>query len=480
MPDTPDAASIEQPQLESRLLYGDLRRQVLWLALPVLAEQLLNYAVGLTDTFLSGRISADATSAVGIGAYVNWLVEIIFAVIGTGTSALVARHWGARERDAANRIASCALALALVLGVLAAAMLYAFAPAFGAALGLKPHVNEVTTRFLRISCIGHLFSSICFIGGSVLRGSGQMRVPMVVLGCVSVLNVILTSTLVFGVKGITGGWGVEGIAIGTVIARSFGAALMGVVLATGRTQLKASPSLRALRDWESVKRILLIGTPAACDGLLMWFGHMTFVRIIASLGSNTDENPALAAHMVFIEVEAVTYLPAWAWGTAAATMIGQCLGANMPERARQSAHVAARQVCVLGTLVMLLFYFASGQIYSLMHLDPAVGTLGAPALAALAWMEVPLVIAIVYTASIRGAGDTIAPLLINCACVFGIRLTVGALGAIVLDWGLFGAWLGMAVDVTVRAIVFSIYFRYGRWSRLHAAPVPIEAVEGPK
>lgn len=465
MPDASDAESTQQPLLESRLLHGDLRRQVFWLALPVLAEQLLNYAVGLTDTFLSGRISADATAAVGIGAYVNWLVEIIFAVIGTGTSALVARHWGAGERAAANRIAGCALALAVVLGVIAAGVLYVFAPAFGAALGLVPAVNEVTTRFLRISCVGHLFSSICFIGGSVLRGSGQMRVPMAVLGCVSVLNVLLTSMLVFGVPYLTSGWGVDGIATGTVIARCFGAVLMSVVLASGMTELRAFPNWRSLWDWESVRRILRIGAPAACDGLLMWLGHMTFVRIIASFGSKADSNVALAAHMVFIEVEAVTYLPAWAWGTAAATMIGQCLGANLPDRARRSAHAAVQQACVLATVVMLLFFFASGPIYSLMHRDPAVGALGAPALAALAWMEIPLVIAIVYTASIRGAGDTFAPLVINAACVFGIRLTVGALGAIVFDGGLFGAWCGMAVDVSVRAIVFSIYFRRGRWSQ---------------
>ena len=105
------------------------------------------------------------------------------------------------------------------------------------------------------------------------------------------------------------------------------------------------------------------------------------------------------------------------------------------------------------------------MIYGVMHTDPAVGAVGAPALSALALMEIPLAIAIVYTVSVRGSGDTFAPLVINAACVFGVRLTVGYACTHYFDGGLLGAWFGMAVDVTVRAILISCYFRWGRWSK---------------
>ena len=175
---------------------------------------------------------------------------------------------------------------------------------------------------------------------------------------------------------------------------------------------------------------------------------MLFLRIIAGLGSGEQANAALAAHIVFIEVEAVTYMPAWAWGTASATLIGQCLGAGLPDRARRGAHLAMAQAALLAACVSVVFYFGSATIYGWMHTDPAVGAVGAPALSALALMEIPLAIAIVYTVSVRGSGDTFAPLVINAACVFGVRLTVGYVCTHFYNGGLLGAWFGMAVDVT--------------------------------
>lgn len=292
----------------------------------------------------------------------------------------------------------------------------------------------------------------------------MMRVPMFVLGLVSVLNVIFSTALVFGVGPIPE-IGLDGVAAGTVLARLVGAGLMLFVLG-GRSDLHAIPSLVALRDFATMWRVLKIGAPAATDGMLYWLGHVLFVRLIAGIGSGEQANTALAAHTVFVQVEAITYMPAWAWGTAAATFIGQCLGAKLPERARSGAHRAAIQAACWASLTTVVFLTASPLIFAAMHDDPLVAQMGAPALQALSWMEIPLVLAIVYTISVRGAGDTFAPLIINTLCVFGVRLTVGYAGTHWWHWGLYGAWLGMATDVTLRAVVIGIYFRSGRWMRM--------------
>lgn len=447
----------------SDILTGSLRRTVLLLALPVLGEQLFNYLVGLGDTFLSGRISAAATSAVGVAAYVNWLVELLFSLVGLGTTALVARHWGAGERDDARRVARSALALAAVLGLLSIGLMSVVAPVFGGVLHLTDEGRALATRYLRLTCVAHLMTSLTLTGGAILRGSGQMRGPMIIQGLVTVLNVCFSSLLVFG-PGPLPSIGFDGIAWGTILSRVIGCAAMLWMLHAS-SEVQASISMAALRDRHTILRILRIGLPGVVDGICLWTGHFTFLKIISSLGSGAMREAIFAAHVIGIEVEALNYLPASAWGMAAATLIGQNLGAGQKERARLGGHEAVLQACLLAAATSLVFYFGAGQIYRLMHSDELVGTVGVPAMQVLAVFEIPLSTAIVYIAAVRGSGNTVAPLLINLCGVFGLRLTLGYWLGVVCGYGLVGAWWGMGIDVTARAIAVALYFRFGRWDQ---------------
>jgi putative MATE family efflux protein len=450
---------------DARILSGNIRTTVLFLALPILAEQMLSFLVGFTDTWLSGRINAEATSAIGVAAYVNWLGELMAAFVGTGATALVARYWGAGQRDKAGAIAQCAMAYAFVFGVFATALIYSLAPTLGVFLGLESSSQEIAVRYLRIACFCQFFSSILMIGAASLRGSGNMMTPMLILGLVSVLNVIISSVLVLGDR-FTWLWdfGVEGIAYGTIAARIIGAALMLLALARGKSGLQAAPKLKSLRDSESLRRILKIGGPVAFDGVLLWTGHFLFLRIIAGIGDGGDLSRAtFAAHIVGIQIEALNYLPAWAWGTAAATMIGQCLGAQKPERAISSGHEAGIQAGIVGLLASFFFFFGAPWIFTFMHKDPLVAEVGVPAMQILALFEVPLALAIAYLVAIRGSGETLRPALINFVGIFGIRLTLAVW--LTAEMGLRGAWLAVGIDVTIRAIVIILYFRAGRWSQ---------------
>lgn len=453
------------PKPDSRILTGNLRLTVLVLALPVLAEQMLSFLVGITDTWLSGRISSEATSAIGVAAYVNWLGELISAFVGTGATALIARHWGAGERDHANRIARCAVSSAFVGGLFATVLMYALAPTLGQILGLKDSSYDIAVRYLQITSFSQFFSSILLIGSASLRGAGNMTSPMLILGLVSVLNVIFSSALVMGTK-IPWLWdmGVDGIAYGTIASRLIGAAWMLWALARGKSGLSVAPSLASLLDLESLKRLLRIGGPVAFDGILLWSGHFLFLKIIAGIGNGDGLATAtFAAHVVGIQIEALNYLPAWAWGTAAATIIGQCLGAGKPDRARQSGNEAALQAAIVGLFAGLFFFFGASLIFNFMHDDPQVAEVGVPAMKLIALFEIPLALAVTYLVAIRGSGETLRPALLNFAGIFGIRLTLAYW--LVQDMGLKGAWLAMGVDITIRAIVIIIYFRRGAWAK---------------
>jgi multidrug resistance protein, MATE family len=465
-PDANDESDSDQHESpDSRILSGNLRTTVLILALPVLAEQMLSFLVGFTDTWLSGRISAQATSAIGVAAYVNWLGELLSAFVGTGATALIARHWGAGQRDTANAIARCAVTYAFIGGIFATAVVYFLSPMLGDFLGLEAESQDIAVRYLRIACYSQFFSSILMIGAASLRGSGNMTTPMMILGLVSVLNVIFSSALVMG-SSVSWLWdfGVEGIAYGTIAARAVGAVLMLLALARAKSGLRATLRLKSLRDFDSLRRIVRIGGPVAFDGILLWVGHFLFLRIIAGVGGGDEYSRAtFAAHIVGIQIEALNYLPAWAWGTAAATMIGQCLGGGKPERAKQSGHEAGIQAGMLGAVASLVFFFGASFIYTFMHKDPLVAEVGVPAMKILALFEIPLAVAIAYLVAIRGSGETLRPAVINFIGIFGIRLTCAYW--LIDEMGLRGAWLAVGIDVTIRAIVIVWYFQRGNWLR---------------
>jgi Na+-driven multidrug efflux pump len=211
------------------------------------------------------------------------------------------------------------------------------------------------------------------------------------------------------------------------------------------------------------KRILVIGVPAALDGLIMWVGHFMFLMVISRLASGDAGEAIFAAHVVGIRVEALTYLPAVAWGAAAATLVGQSLGAANPARAKAVGNEAMRQCVAVGFVMTILLFVNAPWIYAVMHSDPAVGVVGVPALRLLACFQVPVVLSIVYVYALRGAGDTRFPLLMTCLGVIGIRVPLSYLCGIVLDGGLVGAWIGMCGDLLLRSILATWRFNRGDW-----------------
>jgi putative MATE family efflux protein len=444
------------------LLAGNLRRTVFVLALPVLGEQFLHYLVGLTDTWLSGRISSAATSAVGLGAYVGWLASLFFSLIATGTTALVARHWGAGEIDEANRVTNRSIALAMVIGAVFYALLFVLAPWFARLLEMHGEIGRTVVRYLRLDGIGYVFMSLSVVGSAALRGSGDMRTPMLVLGLVNVINMAVSSALVFG-PGPIPAIGIDGIVAGTVVARFSGGLLLLAVLARGSHDLRLRRRELRVRG-ATVRRILRIGIPAGIEGGVMWAGHFVFLMIIANLSAAGRSSDVFAAHMVGIRVEALTYLPAVAWGAAAATLIGQSLGAKRSDRALRGGHEAALQCSLLAALISLAFYVGARPIYELMHTEPAVVEIGIAPFRLLALFQVPLVWSIVYVFALRGAGDTRFPLVFTLIGTLLVRVPAAYVCGIVLKGGLYGAWIGMCGDVALRAVFALVRFSRGRWT----------------
>ncbi len=438
-----------------------LGRQLFWLAMPVLGEQLLILGVGQWDTFLAGQISKTATAAVGVAAYVGWAATLLFSLVGTGTTALVSRAWGAGDRAAGNHLFNQSVPLALITGLLALGLIWNGAPALATFQNQTGAAHEISVNYLRMDALSHPFSALTLVGGAALRGAGDMRASLVIMLVVNTLNAILSSCLVFG-WGIVKPWGVSGIVGGTVISRVIGGLLMLVMLLRGRSGLRLQLGELWFR-WKSVVRILRIGVPAVVDSACTWVGHFLFIWVVSHLANGGLGQAIFAAHHIGLGVEALTYLPAVAWGTASATLIGQSLGAGNVSQARRIGHLAVLQCGGLTVCAALFYYFGADLVYRVMSQDQQVRAIGAPALRFVAFFQVPLGMAIIYIFSLRGAGDTRTPMLFAIGSTLCIRVPLAYLFGIVLEGGLIGAWTGMVVDNSIRAALATYRYSRGGW-----------------
>ena len=435
---------------------GPLRSTLIWLALPVLAESILNSLVGLVDTWLAGRISAVATSAVGLASYVGWLASMLAMMVGTGTTALVARFVGSGRVSRANWYMNQSISLSVFVGIASFLILVTAAPTLARYSNMTGQAYDIAVHYLRIDAVGNMFLCVLMAGCAALRGAGNMRAPMFLYALLNAVNIVASIYYTFGLD-----FGVRGIVYGTVTAQIVGAAALLGMLIRGHAGLTLRRHEMRL-VWAHASRILRIGVPAAADGTIMWANHFVFIAIVTRVMPGILGQASFAAHVIAVRVEAFTYLPATAWAAAAATMIGQALGAGNPKRALRAGHEAVFQCGLLSVVTAGLFYVFAESVYEQMTIDPLVRAAGVEPFRVLALMQPLLAAAIVYIWGMRGAGDTRFPMLISIMGV-PIRLTLGYYFGIVLQWGLLGAWMGMFGDMTWRAYAATRRFLGGKW-----------------
>jgi putative MATE family efflux protein len=449
-------------QLDS-LPRGTLNRQVFVLALPMLGEQFVNFCVGLVDTFLAGQVGKEATAAVGTGGYLSWFVTLGFALVGTGAAALVARSFGAGDGRTANRAANQAFVLALALGVAMAGLVWGLAPLLAGFLTRTPAAAGMMITYVRIDAFGLALYSAVLVCGGVIRAAGDTRTPMAIMVIVNIINALVSATLVFGWLGPS--LGVKGIAIGTVTARLLGGLLLTVVLLKGLRGLRLKwASMRP--DWEIIRRMLHVGAPAGAEATLMWIAQIGFIKIVAHTATGEAATVNYAAHMIAVRMTAITYLPAAAWMTAAATLVGQYLGAKQPDRSARAAHVAAIQGGVLTTAVGVAFFLLADVIYAIMSQDALVREVGAQAFRVGAFIHPFLCMGIIYSGALRGAGDTRSTMMFSLIGGLVLRLPLAYVGGVVLGGGLIGAWVGMWADNFAKFVMGWARLLQGGWKRV--------------
>ena len=433
-----------------------MQRQVLRVALPAIGEQVLSMMVSIVDTILVGHLGAYALAAVSLAT--EWLMfaMVLFWAIGTGATTLVARSLGGRDLETANGTVRQSIQIGVMVALVVAVAAELLAEPAMAVMGAEPDVLKEGATFLRIAALALPLSAVMFVGNACLRGAGNTRTTLMVMAVVNVVNIGVAWTAINGPFGLPR-LGVAGSALGAVAGRSVGGLLVAWLLLTGRAGLKLKIE-RPIVNVGLVKRIARVGLPTGVEWMAWRVGMMVFARAVASLGT-----VVVAAHAVVWRTESLAFMPGLGFAIAATALVGQNLGAGDPQRAERMGYITFQLAAILmGSIGLLLILFPR-PFLGIFTNDPEVIQTAILPLRIICAIEVLQAAAFVFAGALRGAGDTVYPMVVTLATMWIIRVPLALLLGLVLGMGLAGAWAGIALDLALRGIIYYFRFRRGGW-----------------
>lgn len=438
---------------------------LIWrLAIPVMLQNFLGMFVGWSDTILAGQILGreEFLAAGAVVGYLLWLIETLGGVIHTGAHPIIARHLGSRRVEAANHVVIQSMMLAVVLGTFFTGAVWALSDTSAMLLNLQGESGRLVGRYLRIVSTCCIPMMIMVVGTTCLRAAGHNLAAMWIFLGVNIANIIVSWTLAVGIGPVpTLGW--DGIAIGTAVSFFAGGALTLATLVRGSGDLHLLGS-----GWKPdsavIRKIFEIGIPGAATNLVIVICQLWFLSIIGHLGDS-----ATAAHGVAIRCESISWLWGESFAIAAATLVGQSLGAGRPDLARRLGWASFRLSTIVLSILGVCFWFIAEPMASIFTGTDAVEVRqqGAAMLRVVAFGMPALSASMVLTGALRGAGDTRGPFLYNAVGMLLFRIPLAyALTDGIVSWGLFGAWSAMLVDLYVRGFLSWVRYRADLWTRI--------------
>jgi putative MATE family efflux protein len=452
---------------------GSIWTAIFLLAIPMILEMGMESIFAIVDIFFVAKLGADSVAVVGL---TESMLAIIYAVaigLSIGATATVARRIGEKDEAGAARSAAHAIYLGLFVSVVMSAIGIVFAPVFLSLLGAEPQVIVEGTTFTRIMLGGNAVIVFLFLLNAIFRGAGDAAVAMRVLFWANLLNIFLAPCFIYGSdifaffgwnapQWLIDNWifpklGVTGAAVGTTIGRGIGVLLAAWQLFRpgGRITIRKE---HWTFDSEIFWSLVKIAAPAVLQFTIATASWSALGRVVAGFGSE-----AIAGYVIGLRVIMFALLPAVGLSNAAATLVGQNLGAGKPERAESSVWKAAFvNAAVLGT-VGLLFLFFSGTIVGIFTNEPEVLAYGTNCLHIVAYGFVFYAFGMVLESSFNGAGDTWTPTFLNLFVFWLFEIPLAYVLSYYFNLGPNGVFWAITVAFSVLAIVSAILFKRGKW-----------------
>jgi putative MATE family efflux protein len=435
---------------------GSLNRAIFLLAVPMVLEMVLESLFAVVDVFWVGRLGANAVATVGL---TESMLSLVFAVamgLSLSTTAMVARRIGERDSTGAAVAAVQAIALGLMVSIVIGAPCLVLAPRLLRWMGSSPEIVAVGSGYTRICLGGSGVVLMLFLNNAIFRGAGDAAIAMRLLWVSNIINLFLDPCLIFGL-GPFPRLGVTGAAWATLTGRSIGVAYQFYRLLRGTERIRIlANQIRLELDvlWRLL-RVSLTGILQFAIAHTSWIG---LVRIISIFGP-----AALAGYTIAIRVVIFAILPSWGLSNAAATLVGQNLGAKQPERAEAAVwRTGLYNMLFLGSLGVFFVLLAEPVIRLFTH-DPAVVPLGVSCLRIVSYGNIGYAYAMVMLQAFNGAGDTVTPTVVNFFGFWLLEIPLAYWLAIPLNLRSNGAFYAIVIAEASIALASAILFRRGRW-----------------
>jgi len=463
----------DRPSPSSWIVEGSIPKALWRITLPTWGAFVTHDLLGIVDMFFVGKLGKVAVAAVAMSGIIMGIIIMLGQGVTAGTTALVANALGRDDEQAAQESAGQSLVMAAFLSILVAVGGVLLAGPILRLLGASPQVVTEGVPYLRIFAI----SSFAMLGmmslGATLRGAGDAVTPFKAMVLGNAVNIVLDPILIFGWLGVPA-LGVAGSAWATFIGRCTGLIIVLYIFFiahNGPFRLHVAdlrPHFR--RIW----RILRIGVFASGRMLIRNIAGLLLMRLVAGFGTT-----AVAAFGITMRVQMVVFGPSMGFGTAAATLIGQNLGAKKPERAEKAGWIATGIAVCISLAIMCVFWAVPARIIAIFNDDPEVISVGVGVLRWLSASFAFMTTAFVLGRAMTGAGDTLSPMLVQAFALLLVGLPL-AYGLSSMLESVRGIWMGIFVANVLAGMGLAAVFRWGRWKKVGAKMAQREQAPMPK
>ena len=431
---------------------GEKLRLIVSLSIPSILAQISATVMFFIDASMVGHLGAKASASIGLVETTGWLMGGLGAAANMGFSVQVAHAIGANDFERARRVLRQSLVCCLLWSLTISSIALMISGRLPYWLGGSAEIAHDASLYFSIIGMAGIFFQMSGLAGSMLKCSGNMKIPSMLNIWMCVMDVAFNYLFIYVL-----GLGVMGAAIGTGLAELVTACLMMYFLLVRSKMLSLVGRPGSFKPKEDVVRnAIKIGAPMGLQHLLMGGAQIVSTLIVAPLGT-----VAIAAHSLAITVESLCYMPGFGIAEAATTLVGQSFGAGKRMLTQSFARMSTGLGMVVMTLMGVLMWIFASELMSLMTPVDEIIAIGTECLRIEAFAEPMFAASIVINGIFIGAGDTLRPAIMSLASMWGVRLTLAALLA--TTYGLPGVWTAMAIELTFRGLIFIIRLIRGGW-----------------
>lgn len=436
-----------------------IRKSIVLLAIPMVLEMVMESLFAVVDIFFVGKLGPSALATVGLTESVLMIIYAVGMGISIAATAMVSRRFGEKNYREAGSVTYQLMVTGSVLALLTGGLATYFAADILALMGAAPDVIATGVGYARIIFAGNIAIIMLFLINGAFRGAGQPHLAMRALWLANGANIILDPVLIFGIGSIEG-LGLEGAAWATTTGRSLGVVYQLYHLFNGRHLLKIARENMVI-SVAVIRRILKVSSGGMGQYLIDSASWIFLTRLIAEFGSN-----ALAGYTIAFRIIVFTLLPAWGLSSAAATLVGQNLGAKKGKRAELAVWLTARYNVIFMAVITLIFLLFGEYLSAIFTTEPEVISIASEALRIITLGYVFFGLGMVMVQAFNGAGDTRTPALINIVVLWLIEIPLAYMLAISFGFAATGIFIAIAMCHSLHALVSWWFFRQGKWKKV--------------